>query len=110
MTERTPPRWKVTDFRGHDNYECTRCPFAVLGDKAAMVRHADREHPLAKDEPEPLVGFNGINFASDEAAEYAQDLAAQGFTPDRLRARRPSGKNGFTKADVRAAAATMNEE
>lgn len=109
MTERTKPRWKTTDWRGHPNYVCTadRCLFATL-DHGEMVLHARRQHPLASEGGRPRHPLEGIDFASDEAAEaaVAAGLGARAF--DQLT---PSGKTGgYTVADVRAAARTAEPE
>lgn len=107
MNDREPPRWKKTTWRKWDNYECNRCQFKTL-DRGEMVRHARWRHPLASEADIPVVGFDAIDFASDEAAERANALAERGLTPDMLRSTTPSGKGGYTVADVRAAASANN--
>lgn len=42
--------------------------------------------------------LSGVDFASDEAAELA---ASEGLTTGRFEGREPTGKGGYTVADVR---------
>jgi hypothetical protein len=110
MTERTAPRYKTTNWRGHDNYECTLCPFATL-EKPRIVEHVNRAHPLKSQAEKPLLGFGAIPFASDTARELAIELAGTvGLTPDVLERSKPSGAGGYTVADVRSAAGTLKKE
>lgn len=99
MTERAAPRWIQNTWRGHPNYQCTRCLFATL-DIGLMRRHADEQHPLgSRPDDHPLAQ---VPFASEGAlqAAIAAGLIAQSF--DQIT---PSGKTGgYTTADVRAAA------
>lgn len=92
------PRYKTTKWSGLDNFECLHCPFATL-DRGLMIRHVRQRHPTPSEsgqhEEHPLAR---IDFASDEAAEFAitgellpQDFAAYTHT----------GKGGYTLADVK---------
>lgn len=51
----------------------------------------------------PITGLEGVDFASDEAAEAA---SAAGLAATDFDGLKPSGQGGFTKADVSKAAAT----
>jgi hypothetical protein len=101
---RRAPRWTTNEWRGHTNYQCKECPFATL-DRGAMVKHAATRHPRAWESEEAAAEaanpLAGIVFASDEAAEHAAQLTTAEV--NRLKAQTPSGKGGYTVADVRAA-------
>lgn len=58
---------------------------------------------------EALKRFSGIDFASDEAAEYA--ISVEGLNADHFDALSPSGASGaYTKADVKLAVDEMNAQ
>lgn len=108
MSERAAPRWVTRDWRGHPNYVCTvgGCLFATL-DIGEMRRHARDKHPLASEggQPHPLAG---LEFASPDAARAARDAGLDARSFDGIT---PSGRTGgFTVADVRSAARTVNPE
>lgn len=103
----TAPRYKTTSWAGHPNYECLHCPFATL-DQGLMIRHVRERHPTPAEsghhEEHPL---SGIAFASDEAAELAIEA---GMLPQQFAAYTPTGKSGYTLADVRRIAAARPAE
>lgn len=99
-------RYRKTKWAGKDNYECTECAFATL-DRGRMVIHVRTAHPTVAEAGQPVSDLAGVDFASDEAAELAAEL---GVTAARLQRSTPTGKNGYTVADVRAAAPTTQEE
>lgn len=111
MTEKKPPRWTVGTWANVPRYACTECHFDTL-DRGEMVRHAQRKHPRLWEaggaelvtEDGPLAG---VDFASDEAGEAA---ARAGLSRKHFKGRTPSGKSGFTVADVRVAAASATQE
>lgn len=103
MTEREAPRWAQNTWRGHPNYQCTRCAFATL-DIGEMRLHAKSAHPLASEgaKPEELSPLRGVRFETDRAAEVAVEAGLTAKAFDQIT---PSGKTGgYTTADVRSAA------
>lgn len=98
--KREAPRYRTGKWHDKDNYECTRCPYATL-DRGKILKHVQQDHPPRRARPAALL--SGVDFASDEAAELAAEL---GLTAAVLGRKTPSGKNGYTVADVRAAAPT----
>lgn len=104
----TKPRYRTTNWKGYDNYECEHCPYSTL-DRGEMVLHVKREHPTpaegAAHEAGPLAG---IDWATDRGAEVASEL---GLTAEDFQHHSPTGETGYTVADVRAiAAARTNTE
>ena len=95
--KRESPRYRTTSWHGRPNYECTRCAYATL-DRGKILAHVRLDHA-----PRGQAPTAGLDFASDEAAELAAEL---GLTAAVLGRKTPSGKNGYTVADVRAAAPT----
>lgn len=92
--------WTETKWSGLVNYECADCAFATL-EPDLIVRHAVHAHGARPRTAAKKVGaLAGIDFASDEASEaaIASGLNAAHFDFP------PSGKTGFTVADVRRAA------
>ena len=76
--------------------EAERSTYVVATDRQAAKAAAGPPENKALD---PAVQNKSTDFASDEAAELA---AAEGLTDADFRGKKPSGKNGFTVADVRA--------
>ena len=101
----TAPRYKTTKWNGFPNFECQHCPFATL-DQGVMIRHVRERHPTPAEsglvEEHPLAR---IEFASDEAAEFAIEL---GLLPEHFCAYTHTGKGGYTLADVRRIAAARS--
>lgn len=101
-------------WKGVPNYRCDYCEFAAAGAtgllriKRHVAGHFMRgeatwaDARVAKPAPERTVP----DFASDEAAELAARYG-DGVIGELLR-REPSGRTGYTVADVRAAAAALD--
>lgn len=103
FTERT---WK-----GVPNYRCDYCEFAAAGATGLLrIKRHVAGHLFRGEVPREAATAPAAvpDFASDEAAELAarQDEAV---IAELLR-RSPSGRTGYTVADVRAAAATLTTE
>ncbi|GMV06719.1 MAG: hypothetical protein AMXMBFR53_29940 [Gemmatimonadota bacterium] len=98
----TKPRYKTGTWSGYPHYACTLCPYDTL-DKGEIVHHVRDRHPTEAEGAVPAGPLAGIDFASDEAAELASELGVQAehFTDS------PSGKSGYTVADVRHAAKAL---
>lgn len=73
-------------------------PEAVLEERIASGYVAHRGGPVAAPPAERPLYLGGVDFASDAAAELAADLR---LAADDFAALTPSGKSGFTVADVR---------
>lgn len=102
-------------WKGVPNYRCDYCEFAAAGAtgllriKRHVAGHLFRGEVPREAAPAPATAPAAVpDFASDEAAELAarQDEAV---IAELLR-RSPSGRTGYTVADVRAAAATLTTE
>lgn len=96
------PRYKTNDWKGHEHFECLQCPFDTL-DRGEIVRHVRAKHPTESEGARIEGPLAGVDFASDEAAEAAAELClgAEHFTTS------PTGKSGYTVADVRHAAKAL---
>lgn len=104
MTEtRNPPRFKKSSWAGKDQWLCTVCPFDTL-DHGAMVAHARSAHPRAwepgNDDVANLGPLAGVPFASAKAADAAEEA---GLGRKDFEGRTPTGRTGYTLADVQAA-------
>lgn len=105
---RNAPRWTKSQWGGHDRWACTLCRFDTL-DYGAMVQHARSQHPRAWDggqeeAPDPLAN---VVFGSPKALAEARRLE---LVREDFQGRTPSGRTGFTVADVQRAASTSQEE
>lgn len=101
-----PDGYTVTPWRGRERLGCDACEgrwgTTMLSEMQQHLKDVHGVRPRRRAAPAagPAPALDGIDFASDEAAELA---IREGVTAEQLRAREPSGKKGFTVADVRAA-------
>lgn len=101
----TAPRYKTRDWRGTPLHVCNACPFSTF-DVGQMRRHARQAHPLPSEGAAPKHPLDGVDFASDSAAEAAIKAGLDAHAFERIT---PTGKTGgFTVADVKAAARITN--
>lgn len=105
MTVRHSPRFKEGSWAGKAHYTCSLCPFDTF-DKGAVLRHVRERHPLESEGAEPEDPFIGLRFARG-AGELALEL---GLTRKQFEGRTPSGRTGFTVADVKRLSAATTEE
>lgn len=109
-----PVGFRVATWKGLALYRCDYCQYAAPGDagllriKRHVAGHFMRgEAKWADARPaEPAPDRTVPDFASDEAAELAARYG-DGVIGELLR-REPSGRTGYTVADVRAAAAALD--
>lgn len=101
-----PDGYSEIAWRGRTALKCDACPYAttMLSEMRDHLRERHGVRPQRRRVPAdaaPAPSLEGIDFASEEAAELA---IREGLTAEALRAREPSGKTGgFTVADVKAA-------
>ena len=110
--------WTEGEWKGLTRYACAYCAYASAGKNglAQIKRHASghlfgtpdprRDEPVA-----PLLSVEGefaLDFASEEAVQEAAGLTLGAL--EYLRGQEPSGKGGYTVADVRSAAGAVTTE
>lgn len=110
MTSDQKRGFRIGTWNGVDNYECLFCPFAAAGKRGvARIRPHVADHMRRGDAPRTTNPLAGLNM-TERAGEVAVALMEAGrLDVDRLLSREPSGRTGYTVADVEAAALTTKE-